>query len=55
MRNSPSGGSRYLLFEDEFSPVCNNTGRVVMAWDILIMLTPLRAEGREPVDPRPGQ
>ena len=32
----------------------NNTGRVVMAWDTLIMLTPLRAEGRE-FDPRPGQ
>ena len=40
--------------------VCDTTcslkasGRVVTAWDTLIMLTLRRAEGRE-FDPRPGQ
>ena len=67
MRNSPSGmfvQCNLLSFEELLTKSIfafrgriqssNNTGRVVMAWDTLIMLTPLRAEGRE-FDPRPGQ
>ena len=34
--------------------ILNHRGRVVRAWDTLIMLTLRRAEGRE-FDPRPGQ